>query len=142
MSSDPSPENARRYRDAAVAYFVYGVVYLIGAGHLGLTGASSRTAESGAWVWYAVGIVILVTFPWLIARGYVWFTRLIALHLGVRIYGLFLIAAGPTGHEPLELLGGASVSKTVGAIAFASVAAVAAAFLIRASWPRSTGTAS
>jgi hypothetical protein len=138
MSSDPSPANARRYRDAAVAYFVYGVVYLIGAGHLGLTGASSRTSESGAWVWYAVGLVILVTFPLLIARRFVWFTRLVALHLLVRIYGLALLSAGPTAHESLELVGGMSVSKGIGAIVFAGVAAVAAAFLIRASIPRSS----
>jgi len=126
----------QRYRHAALAYMVYGLIYMAGAGHLGLTGASARAAERGAWVWYVVGAAIVIIVPWLLTRGYVWFTRVLTLLLLVRMVGLMRLATGPTAQDPLPLVGGATVSTGTGAIAFAVVAAVAASFLARASFRR------
>ena len=128
-----SPDEAQRYKHAAVAYLVYGIIYMAGAGHLGMTGATSRASESGAWVWYMTGTVFVLVFPWLISRGLMWFTRILALLVCVRIYGLVTVAAGPTAGESLELIGDLTVTKSLGAITFAAVAVVTVAFLVRAS---------
>ena len=127
-------EEARRSRQAGVAYLVYGIIYMMGAGHLGMTGATSRASESGAWVWYATGALFVLLFPWLISRGFKWFTRVLAALVCVRIYGLITVAAGPTASEDLELIGSLTVTKSIGAIAFAAVAMVTVFFLARASF--------
>jgi hypothetical protein len=128
-----SRDEAQRYQHAAIAYLVYGIIYMAGAGHLGMTGATSRASESGAWVWYMTGTVFVLVFPWLISRGLKWFTRILALLVCVRIYGLVTVAAGPTAGENLELIGDLTVTKSLGAITFAAVAVVTVAFLVRAS---------
>ena len=87
--SDDTPQGGRfgallqsanpKYRLAAIVYVIYGVIYMTGATHLGLTGASSRAAASGSWMWYVAGILILVSFPLLINRGFKWFCRFLVL---------------------------------------------------------------
>ena len=129
-----TPEGARRYRHAGVAYLVYGIIYMMGAGHLGMTGATSRASESGAWVWYLTGGLFVLLFPWLISRGFKWFTRVLAFLVCVRIYGLITVAAGPTASEDLQLVGDLTVTKSIGAILFAAVALVTVTFLVRASF--------
>ena len=123
-----------KYRVAAWTYLVYGVIYMTGAAHLGLTGASSRASASGSWMWYAVGVLFLTAFPVVINRGAKWFCRVLVLFLGYRIYGLVALMTGPTAGElvALPLLG--DVSKLVGAVLFAIMAAVAAGALARAAW--------
>lgn len=123
-----------RYRHAAVAYLLYGIIYMMGAGHLGMTGATSRASESGAWVWYMIGALLVLLFPWLISRGFMWFTRALAFMVCIRIYGLLILAAGPTAAEDLELIGDLTVTKSTGAITFAAVAFVTVMFLVRASF--------
>jgi len=129
-----SPEVEGRYRHAAVAYLVYGIIYMMGAGHLGMTGATSRASESGAWFWYLTGALFVLLFPWLISRGFMWFTRVLALLVCVRIYGLVAVASGPTASESLELVGDLTVTKSLGAIIFAAVAVVTVVFLARAAF--------
>lgn len=129
-----------RYRQAALAYLVYGIIYLMGAGHLGMTGATSRASESGAWFWYLTGAVFVLLFPWLISRAYIWFTRVLALLVCVRVYGLITVAAGPTAGDDLDLIAGLTVTKSIGAITFAAVAVVTVFFLARASCCSGAGT--
>ena len=136
MASDPQITTAPAFGQAAVAYFVYGLVYMAGAGHLGMSGASSRSAESGAWIWYLTGSLIVVLFPWLISRGYLWFTRALTLFLLFRVGGLVKVAAGPMASDPIPLPFGLAVSTGLGSLLFASVALVTAGFLARASFRR------
>jgi hypothetical protein len=123
-----------KYRVAAVAYVVYGVIYMTGAAHLGLTGASSRSAESGSWMWYVAGIAFLTTFPLLINRGMKWFCRFLVVFLAYRIYGLVSIMASPAAADlvGLPLIG--DVSKFAGALLFAIIASLTAAAVARAAW--------
>lgn len=123
-----------KYRLAAVVYLVYGVIYMTGAAHLGLTGATSRASESGSWLWYTAGAVILLSFPWLINRGFKWFCRALVIFLAYRIYGLFTVMVGPTAAELVSLPLVGEMSKFVGAILFAILAAIAAGTLARAAW--------
>jgi hypothetical protein len=136
-----TPDAAKRYQHAALAYLVYGVIYMAGAGHLGMTGATSRASESGAWVWYMTGAVFVLVFPFLISRGLMWFTRVLALLVCFRVYGLLTVAAGPTAGEDLQLIGDLTVTKSLGAITFAAVALVTVFFLARASFFSGTGPA-
>lgn len=130
---------AARWRAAASAYFIYGVIYMTGAAHLGLTGSSSRTMEPNSWLWYAAGTLMTVGFPLLILKRFKWFTRALFLLLLVRIYGLSQIAMGPTAVEEVPLMGELALSKGVGAVIFALVAGVTASFLAHAAWGRPPG---
>lgn len=123
-----------KYRLAAAVYLVYGVVYMTGAAHLGLTGASSRASEANSWIWYTVGAIILLSFPLLINLGFKWFCRALVLFLGYRIYGLITVMAGPTANEIVGLPIVGEVSKLVGAVLFAILAAITAGALARAAW--------
>jgi hypothetical protein len=123
-----------RYRQAAWAYFVYGLVYMTGAAQLGLTGASSRAMESSGFFWYLLGALVMLGFPLLINKGFKWFTRALVLLLGVRIYGLILVMLGPTASEMVPLVGCWEMSKSVGALIFAVVATATMLMLSRAAF--------
>ena len=123
-----------KYRIAAWIYLIYGIIYMTGATHLGLTGASPRASASGSWLWYVVGVLILVSFPLLINRGLKWFCRFLVLFLCYRIYGLVTIMAGPTATDMVALPILGEVSKFVGAVLFAIMAAIAAGAIARAAW--------
>jgi hypothetical protein len=128
-----SSANAK-YRLAAQVYVAYGVVYMTGAVRLGLTGGSSRAAESGSWVWYLMGAVFLISFPLLINRGFKWFCRALVVFLGYRIYGLMDVITGPTASELVAFPVVGELSKLTGAVLFAILAALAAGALARAAW--------
>ena len=123
-----------KYRLAAYAYLIYGVVYMTGATHLGLTGASSRASMDNSWLWYTIGALFMLGFPLMINRGFKWFTRALVVLMAYRIYGLVTIMAGPTAAElvALPLLG--EVSKFAGAVLFAIITAATAGVLARAAW--------
>ncbi len=85
-----------------------------------------------------IGLLFVVVFPWLLARGarnrgYLWFTRLVALFLLVRVVGVLQVAWRPTV-PTVPLPGGAEVSMSVGAAIFAVIALVAAFMVARAGW--------
>ena len=127
------------FKTAAIAYFVYGIIYMGGASHLGLTGSSARAMESNSWVWYAIGAAFTIGFPILIYRGYVWFTRGLILLMAFRVYGLVTVALGPAASDVVPLMGESSISKGLGSVVFAAVATVTAIFLLRAVLPRGGG---
>lgn len=123
-----------KYRLAAWVYLVYGVIYMTGAAHLGLTGASSRASESTGWLWYLIGAIFLITFPFFINRGAKWFCRLLVIFLGYRIYGLATVMAGPTASELVAMPIIGEISKLVGAVLFTIMAVITAGTLARAAW--------
>ena len=78
-----------KFRQAALSYLVYGCLYLAGAIYIAATGVAGRAigARSG-FVWFAIGAILVVIVPWLISKGYVWFTRLLVLLVIFRAIGV------------------------------------------------------
>lgn len=122
-------EGDRRYNQAAIAYLVYGLIYLGGAIHLGRIG---RGPEGGVW-WYVVGGVMAFGFPYLIWKRFQWVTRILALLVLVRVLGLVRLALR-TGHGTVPLPWGGEIETSHGASGFMIVALVTAFLLARAGW--------
>ena len=67
-----------RFRDAARAYLVYGIVYWIGGAYLAWHGVGTRSGGRtlGAGVaWVLLGLVFVVVVPYLLAHPRGWFER-------------------------------------------------------------------
>ncbi len=112
------PERARKYRQAAIIYFAYGVYYL--AGVIGL-GRRSGWVMHGynpifAWVLIPVGALITIAFPIFVWRQVRWFTCALAIVVFARSVYLFSQLTLPSFLGPFI------------------VAAVAAWMLARAGW--------
>ena len=98
-----SVSSESRFKIAAYAYLVYGVLYLAGAVFLvsrgiGIRGDSGLGAAQS--LWFLLGLVFVVLFPWLISkgaegRGYLWFTRVLAVLVTYRALEIAQIAAAP-----------------------------------------------
>src|SRR5438093_10531542 len=77
-----------RFRDAALAYLVYGIVYWIGGVYLALHGIGVRGAIATAGVsWILLGLVFVIAIPYLLRRPRPWFERWV---LGRRDFARFL----------------------------------------------------
>jgi hypothetical protein len=76
---------------AAGAYFVYGVVYMIGA--IAELDETRRTSFFGGhvpwWAFYAIGSIFLVVFPLLLAKGVRWLAAILAFFTGIKALYLF-----------------------------------------------------
>src|SRR3989304_5577504 len=84
-----------RFKQAAWAYLIYGVVYMGGAVYLAGRGIGARgmSGTTGGVIWFALGALFIVVFPWLISKGargggYLWFTRILALLVAYRAFEL------------------------------------------------------
>jgi hypothetical protein len=123
-----------KFRQAALSYFLYGCLYLAGAAHIALTGITGRVMTGGsAFLWFGLGASLVILFPWLINRGYVWFTRLLVLLVIVRAIGLVRVVAKPTV-PTVPLPGGLEISMSIGALIFLLVTLGTAYMLARAAW--------
>jgi hypothetical protein len=132
-----------KFRQAALAYRIYGVIYLVGAVYLVLVGVGARgtTGPGPGWLLvfaFTLGLLFVVLFPWLIARGphgwgYLWFTRLLAVFLLVRVVGVAQVARAPSV-PTVPLPGGGEVSMSLGATVFALIALATAVMVARAGW--------
>jgi hypothetical protein len=122
-----------KFRQAAWAYAVYGVCYLGGAVYLAVMGVTPRALTSRDWVWFALGGVILILFPWLLYRGYRWFARVLVLLMAYRAWEVLRIALAP-GVKEVVLPGGGSIPMAYGAGAFFLLTVGAAAVVARAAW--------
>ena len=118
----------RKYHQAALAYLIYGFIYLSGAVYLAEVGAVARSG----WVWFLVGIVFLFVLPPLIWKEYKWITRVLAILVGVRIAGLVRIIITDNSTVPLPWDG--AMQMAYGAAVFLVVAAGAGVMLVRAGW--------
>lgn len=122
-----------KFRQAAWAYGLYGVSYLGGAIYLAAMGVAPRALTSGDWVWFGLGGIILILFPWLLWRGYKWFARLLVFLMAYRAFEVLRIALAP-GFKEVPLPGGGSIPMTYGALAFFLLTVGAAAIVARAAW--------
>lgn len=104
-SSSRTNDLQRRHNIAAVVYFLYGLFYLFGAQYLTTMGMSAR-GMSNSKLWFAIGAVVLIVFPWLIYKQFsiglsLWnksrqsyttlsisFTLLLGIAVCLKIYGL------------------------------------------------------
>ncbi len=125
-----------KFRQAAWAYLIYGVVYWLG----GLYLATRGIAIGGGIVWFVLGALFVVVFPWLIARGprgwgYLWFTRILTLLVAYRAYEVGRVALAPK-FRSVPLPGGGEVPMSVGAGIFFLITLATAAMLARAAWSR------
>jgi hypothetical protein len=144
MSPEPPPEPGERYRDAARAYFIYGVVYWIGALWLELHGVATRGGMWPVGVAYLVlGLVFLFGIPYLLRRPRPWFerwilgrrdfARVLTVFMAVRAYIVLRIALRPeTATVPAPW--GGEISYRAGAAVFFIVTIVAALFVAVAAW--------
>lgn len=122
---------ARKYKQAAIAYLVYGLVYLAGAVYLGWIG---KGPDGSAW-WYLIGAAMAFGFPYLIWKRFTWVTRILAALVLIRVIGLVRIAVR-TGTEPVPLPWGGEIGTSQAALAFMLVALLTCILLARAGWQR------
>jgi hypothetical protein len=127
---------ARKYRQAAVGYLIYGVIYLAGAIFLGRIG---RGPDGTVW-WYLIGAGMAFGFPYLIWRQSRWMTRVLAVLVLVRVIGLLRIAARAES-DPVPLPWGGEIATSHGAIVFMLIAVVTSVLLARAGWQRNPAAA-
>ena len=124
------------FRQAAWAYFLYGIVYWLGGLYVATRGISVGRGK----FWFVLGAVFIVVFPWLIARGargwgYLWFTRILTLLVAFRAFGVGRVMFAPTV-PAVVLPGGGQIAMSLGAGIFFLITLVAMAMLARAAWSR------
>jgi hypothetical protein len=119
----------QKYHQAAIAYLVYGVLYLAGALYLGSVGVG----PGGGVVWYIVGAVVVLVFPLLIWKGFKWFTRILAGLILFRIAGLIQVILRDSG-EGVPMPWGGTLPVRSGALILLLIAGVTCFMLIRAGW--------
>ncbi|MBM2837208.1 MAG: hypothetical protein HW409_1397 [candidate division NC10 bacterium] len=113
-----------KFRQAALSYLIYGCLYLITA--------RPMTSRSGL-IWFIVGAALIVLFPWLINKGYVWFTRILVLLVLFRAIGVARVIIRPT-IAAVPLPGGIELPMRLGAFFFLLVTLGAGYMLARAAW--------
>ena len=85
-----------RFRDAARAYLVYGIVYWVGGVYLALHGVGVRGAMQSAGVsWIVLGLIFVIAIPYVLRDQINWSTRSVFrwrfLHVIVLIYGCVIL---------------------------------------------------
>lgn len=138
-----APRDAR-FKQAALAYLIYGIVYLGGAIYLAWAGVGARgmTGTRAGIIWFLLGALFIVVFPWLISkgaqgRGYLWFTRVLTLLVAFRAFGVGQVMIAPTV-TAVPLPGGGELSMSAGAALFFIITLATAAMLARAAWSRAS----
>jgi len=139
-------EPAGRFRAAAKAYLVYGVVYWIGAAYAAFHGIGVRAEGRIDWrgvTWVLVGLVLVVVIPYLLRRRRTWFerwilsrrdfARIISLSMAWRALEVGVRALRPQSAS-LPAPWGGEVSFRPAYIVFFVVTVVALAFVARAAW--------
>lgn len=132
------------FRHAALAYFAYGLVYLVGGLYLihhgvGVAGARGGASTASSMVgWGLVGLIPLVVIPLLLWRRWSWlggwisrraFAWLVALLLAVRAYKVGEVAWRGEGAVPAPW--GGDISFRAGGVVFLVVTLVALGFVLR-----------
>lgn len=133
------------FRDAARAYVVYGVVYLVGGLYLihqgvGVMGAATTGATTRAMArWGLIGLIPLVVVPWLLTRRWSWLggwvsrrtlAWLLALLLAIRVIKVGSVAV--RGGASVAAPWGGPITFQAGAVIFLVVALIALVFVVRA----------
>ncbi len=126
-----------KFRQAAWAYAVYGVVYWLGGLALTTAGLGPRGMERGRWAWFVVGALFVLIIPWVLTRPWRWrraFAAVLALLVAYRAFEVARIAGAPRA-DTVPVLG-VDVPFRLGAWAFSLLTLVTAVMLVRASWSR------
>jgi len=129
---------------AARAYFLYGVIYLLGGIYLLANGVGVRGSRVGATMeWALLGLIILLGIPYLLRRPRRWFerwvlsrrdfARVIAVLMLVRAWKVLMVAIRPET-ATIATPWGTDVTFRLGAIVFFVVTVVALFFVARAAW--------
>jgi hypothetical protein len=137
-------EPGDRFRDAARAYLVYGVVYWLGGVWLAAQGVGvGRDLAGPGLLWIALGLVFVVGIPYLLRRRRPWFerwilgrrdfARILTLFMAVRAWSVLRVALRPETATVAAPWGG-EVSFRAGAAVFFIVTVVAALFVAVAAW--------
>ena len=133
------------YRPAARAYFLYGLVYLVGGLYLISQGVGVMGGSTGGQTtrmmlrWGFIGLIPLVAIPWLLSRPWSWlgglvsrrtFAWIVALLLAVRAYKVGEVARRGGASVAAPWVG--EISFQAGAVVFLAVTLIALGFVLRA----------
>ncbi len=133
-----------RFRDAARAYLVYGIVYWVGGVYLALNGIGVRGAMGPAGVsWIVLGLVLVIVIPYLLRRPRAWFerwvlsrrdfARILTVLMVVRAWYVLRVALRPETASVAAPWGG-EITFRAGAGVFFLVTVVAMLFVAVAAW--------
>ena len=123
-----------KFRQAALSYLIYGCLYLAGAAYIAASGIFGRALTSrSALVWFGIGAILVILFPWLISKGYVWFTRILVLLVLFRAVGVARVIIRPA-IAAVPLPGGLELPMRLGAFFFLLVTLGTGYMLARAAW--------
>ena len=136
-----------RFRLAARAYLVYGVVYWLGGFYLATQGVGvrgGRMMQAGV-VWIVLGLVLVVFIPYLLAQRRAWFerwilsrrdfARVLTAFMAVRAWHVLKVALRPETASVTAPWGG-DVTFRVGAIVFVIVTVAALLVIGRGAWAK------
>jgi hypothetical protein len=137
-------EPGDRFRDAARAYLIYGIVYWIGGVWLALHGVGVRGELAGAGIlWIVLGLIFVVGIPYLLRRRRAWFerwvlgrrdfARILTLFMAIRAWSVLRVVLRPETATVAAPWGGEVTFRT-GAAVFFIVTVVAALFVAVAAW--------
>lgn len=128
-----------RFKRAAWAYFIYGILYWLGGLYLAVSGVGPR----GGPFWFVLGGIFVVLFPVILAREWSWFDRwilsrrdfcrILTLAVAIRAFGVGRVMIAPA-IPSVPLPGGGEIPMSVGAAIFFVITLVTAAMLARAAW--------
>lgn len=133
-----------RFKQAAWAYLIYGVIYWFGGLYLQMRGLGP-----GRYVvfWFVAGAAIVLLFPYLLSRDVPWFdrwvlsrrdfARILTVVVAFRAFevGRIAIRGGPSA---MPAVGGGTFPTSVGAWVFFIITLATAAMLARAAWSRAS----
>ena len=123
-----------KFRQAALSYLIYGCLYLAGAAYIAASGVSGRAMTGrSALVWFGVGAILIILFPWLISKGHIWFTRALVLLVLFRAVGVVRVIVRPT-IAAVPLIGGIELPMRLGAFLFLLLTLGTGYMLARAAW--------
>jgi hypothetical protein len=130
-----------RFRVAARAYFVYGVVYLVGGVWLWLHDVGR--GFSGSWLFILGGAILVVLIPFLLRRPRPWFerwilsrrdfARLVVLSMVLRVIAVARVVVHSETATVVAPWGG-PISYRLGGAIFLIVTVVALVLIARAAW--------
>lgn len=89
---DVLEERARKYHQAAVIYFGYGVLYLAKVVTMGQASGWNmhRYPAWVGWIFISLGALITISFPYFIWRGVRWLTMVLAIAVFARTVYVFV----------------------------------------------------
>jgi hypothetical protein len=136
-----------RFRLAARAYLIYGVIYWLGGFYLATQGVGirgSRVMQSGV-VWIVLGLVFVGAIPYLLAGRRAWFerwilsrrdfARVLTAFMALRAWHVLRVALRPETASIAAPWGG-EITFRAGAIVFLIVTVAALLLIGRAAWAK------